>query len=96
MNNEKHIQITSDGVYKTSLSNRSFRILEEGNKLHYLKDGIIDKTKEGVDMIFTWDEKRYSYNLLQDNARIEISINHIRKITYYEIARNDKEMILHL
>ena len=34
-NNEKHIKITKDGVYKTSLSNRSFRI--EGDNLHYLK-----------------------------------------------------------
>ena len=40
-------------------------------------------------MIFTWDTNRYSYNLLQNN-RIEISVNHIRKITYYEIARNDE------
>ena len=87
VNNNKHIKITSNGVYKTSLSNRSFLI--EGDNLHYLKDGIIDKTKGDDDndnLIDLWDTNRHSYNLLQKNTRIEISINHIRKITYYEIA----------
>ena len=37
-------------------------------------------------MIFTWDTNRHSYNLLQKNTRIEISINRIRKITYYEMS----------
>ena len=67
-----NIKITTNGDYETGLPNTTFRILEEGNKLHYLIDGQLGKLHwSGADMIFP-------------GTRREVCIFYSRPITRFQ------------